>query len=163
MYIQLKQYFTHLAQKHKEIKASVGYFSREIIEKASSFSGIASPFLAIYDYELGLDGGELNTIGKRKIVFSIVFADAPYDDFEAQQECIDQAEHIALQLLARIRWDNNDKNHFLYKALEKDLTKIYPIEEPQAHLFGVEVELHFTTTQSLQVNPNHWEDVFLTC
>ena len=163
MYLQLKKYFAHLAQKHKEIKENVGYFSREIIEKTNSFAGIASPFLAIYDYELGLDGGELNTLGKRKMVFSIIFANAPFDDFEAQQEKIDQAEQIALQLLARIRWDSNDKNHFLYNAFEKDLTKIYPVEEPQAHLFGVEVEIHFSTKQPLQINPEHWEDVFLTC
>ena len=73
MYKQLKDYFHHLAEKHKVIQEHVGYFSREIIEKQSSFAGIASPFLAIYDYELGLDGGELNTLGRRKLVFSIVF------------------------------------------------------------------------------------------
>ena len=163
MYKQLKDYFHHLADKHVMIQEHVGYFSREIIEKQSSFAGITSPFLAIYDYELGLDGGELNTLGRRKLVFSIVFADAPHDDFEGQQEKIDQAERIALQLLARIRWDSHQRNHFLYGAFEKDLTRIFPIEEPQAHLYGVDVEVHFKTKAPLVVNPADWEDTFLTC
>lgn len=163
MYLALKNYFHHLADKNKLIQGSVGYFSREIIEKASSFNGIASPFLAIYDYELGLDGGEQNTVGVRKITFSIVFADAPLDDFEGQQAKIDQAEQIAIQLLARLRWDSNDKNHFLYQSFQKELTKIYPIEEPQAHLYGVDVVVHLRTQQSLRVNPDDWHDVFLTC
>lgn len=163
MYLKLKKYFQHLAQKHKQIKESVGYFSREILEKSSSYNGIASPFLAIYDYELGLDGGELNTIGTRKITFSIIFADAPHDDFEGQQQKIDQAEQIAMQILARIRWNSNDRKHFLYGAFQKDMTKIYPIEEPQAHLYGVDVVVHFRSPESLSVNPNDWEDAFLTC
>ena len=163
MYLQLKNYFHHLADKHKKIKEKVGYFSREILEKTNSFAGIASPFLAIYDYELGLDGGELNTIGRRKVIFSIIFSDAPHDDFEGQQKKIDEAERIALQLLARIRWDNNDKNHFLYGTFEKELTRIYPIEEPQAHLYGVDVEVHFKTKEPLVANAEDWEDVFLTC
>lgn len=163
MYKQLKDYFHHLAEKHVMIQEHVGYFSREIIEKQSSFAGIASPFLAIYDYELGLDGGELNTLGRRKLVFSIVFADAPHDDFEGQQEKIDQAERIALQLLARIRWDSHQRDHFLYGAFEKDLTRIFPIEEPQAHLYGVDVEVHFKTKAPLEVNAADWEDTFLTC
>ena len=47
MYKQLKDYFHHLAEKHVMIQEHVGYFSRVIIEKQSSFAGIASPFLAI--------------------------------------------------------------------------------------------------------------------
>lgn len=163
MYEQLKNYFQFLAEKNKQIKDSVGYFSREIIEKSSSFSGIASPFLAVYNYEVGLEGGQLNTIGSRKIVFSIIYADTPHDDFNAQQYAIDQAEQIAFQLLARIRWDNSDPKHFLYGAFQKEMTKIFTIEEPQANFYGVEVELYFHTPQSLKVDPNHWEDTFLTC
>ena len=73
MYLQLKKYFSDLADQNVHIKDKVGYFSREIGEKERSFNGIASPFLAIYDYELGLDGGELNTMGRRKLTFSIIY------------------------------------------------------------------------------------------
>ena len=156
MYLQLKKYFSDLADQNIHIKDKVGYFSREIAEKERSFNGIASPFLAIYDYELGLDGGELNTMGRRKITFSIIYANAPHDNSEAQQELISKAEAIALQCLARIRWDNHQKGHFLFNSFEKDLTKIYPVEDPQAHFFGVDVEVHFKTPTPLEVKQEDW-------
>jgi len=58
--------------------------------------------------------------------------------------------------LARSRWDNHQKGHFLYNSFEKDLTKIYPVEDPQAHFFGVDVEVHFKNPTPLIVKQEDW-------
>ena len=163
MYYQLKQYFAHLATENKALQAHTGYFAREIAQRSASYAGIPSPFLSIYDYSVGLEGEELSSLGQRQICFAVLFSDTPADDLEAQQQAIDQAEQIALQLLARIRWDSHQKRHFLYASFQKELTRIAPIEEPQAQLYGVEVELHLKTPCPLSVNPDHWHDRFLSC
>lgn len=162
-YLQLKTYFADIAQKHKAIKDFSGYFAREVQQKMGSFSGIGSPFLTIFNYELGLDGGEMNTIGERKLTFSVLFHNPAFDDFEAQQQAIDDAEKIALQILARIKKDHNTKGHFLYNSFEKAMTKIFPVEEPNIQVYGVDVQIHFRNKEPLLVESDVWEDGIVNC
>lgn len=162
-YIKLKNYFQNIAEKHKAIKDFSGYFAREIQQKMGSYAGIGSPFLTIFNYELGLDGGEMNTIGTRKLTFSVLFHNPAFDNFEAQQEAIDHAEQIALQILARIKKDHNTKTHFLYGSFEKDMTKIYPVEDPNIQVYGVDVVVHFRNKQPLVVDSDDWEDGIRNC
>lgn len=162
-YLQLKKYFENIAKQHKEIKDFSGYFAREIQQKMGSFVGIDSPFLTIFNYELGLDGGDLNTMGTRKLTFSVLYYSTAFDDFETQQEAIDNAEKIALQILARIKKDHNTKEHFLYNSFEKDMTKIFPVEDTNVQVYGVDVIVHFKNKEPLIVDSNIWEDGIVNC
>ena len=162
-YLQIKHYFEDISKKHKQIKDFSGYFAREIQQKMASFSGIGSPFLTIFNYELGLDGGEMNTIGTRKITFSVLYHNPAFDNFEAQQQAIDNAEKISLQILARIKKDHNTKNHFLYNSFQKDMTKIFPVEDPNIQIYGVDVVVHFRNKEPLIVESDAWEDGITNC
>lgn len=161
-YLKIKDYFEILVSKHKYINEFVGYFSRDLHSKSASRKGIASPYLALFKYEIGLDGSEQNTVAVRKLGFAVMFNNVAPDDFNKQYEAIDTAEQLALSILARIRFDNNKKEHFLYNSLLKDSIRILPIEL-SAQSFGVEVYFNLKNPQNLVVNPEDWEDIDEVC
>lgn len=161
-YLQTKKYFEKLVETHNHIAGFVGFSSRELHEKQGSYDGIPSPYLALYRYEVGLDGPEQNTIAVRKIAFALMRTDAPTDDFDAQYKIVDECENLALSILARIRYDNNNREHFLYDSLLKDSIRILPVEL-SSQSYGVEVYFNLKNPQPLIVNPDEWSDIDEVC
>lgn len=161
-YLRLKDYMQHLATQHTAIQAFAGYSNRDLLTQVASRDGIASPYLALFDYKLSLFGPEQRTVATRKLGFAIMLNQVNTNDFQAQYTAIDQAETIALQIIARIRYDNNQKNHFLWNAFIKESVKINPVEL-SANSYGVEVFIHFKNPQALSLQPDNWKDVDTVC
>lgn len=161
-YLKIKDYFETLVSKHKHINEFVGYFSRDLHSKSARRKGIASPYLALFKYEIGFDGPEQNTIAVRKLGFALMLNTVAPDDFNKQYEAIDTAEQLALSVLARIQLDNNNRKHFLYNSLIKDSIRILPVEL-SAQSFGVEVYFNLKNPQNLVVNTDDWEDIDRVC
>lgn len=161
-YLQSKNYFDELVQKHKKINEFIGFFNRELHEKQGSFDGIASPYLALFKYEAGLDGPEQNTIAVRKVAFALMRTDVATDDFDAQYQAVDECEKLALSVLARIRYDSNNRNHFLYNSFLKESVRILPVEL-SSQSYGVEVYFNLKNPQPLIVNPDEWSDIDEVC
>lgn len=161
-YLKIKDYFKKIVTNHTQLQTFSGYFNRDLQNQLASYDGITSPYLALFKYELGLDGPKQNTVAVRKVAFAIMLDNVTPDDFEAQYNAIDKAEKLALSVLARMQMDNNDKNHLLYNTFLKDSVRILPVELSNSS-FGVEVYFNLKNKQSLTVNVNDWNDVDGVC
>ncbi len=161
-YIKIKHYLEELSKKHKRINAFSGYFNRDLQRQEASFDGISSPYLALFKYVLALEGPKQNTTAVRKVAFALMFNDVDADDIDAQYKAIDDAEELALSVLARVQFDNNNRNHLLYNTFIKDSVRILPIELSNT-AFGVEVYFDLKNPQKLTVNPDDWSDIDKIC
>ncbi len=161
-YIKIKHYFEDLVAHHRHINAFSGYFNRELQNQEASFDGLASPYLALFKYQLGLEGPKQNTVAVRKVAFAVMFNDVPADDFEAQYTAIDNAEQLSLTVLSRVQFDNNDKTHLLYNTFIKESVRIIPVELSNT-AFGVEVHFSLKNPQRLTVNLEDWKDIDKLC
>ena len=162
-YLKLKDYFENLTAQSNFLEGFAGFFSRELMNKLTSRKEpLQSPYLALFKYQLGLDGDEMKTMGIRKLGFAIIYNNIKPDNYEAQYEAIDNAENLALKVIARIRFDNNDKTHFLWNALQKESITIEPVELSQSD-FGVEVTFDLKNGQSLKLDPDDWKDINTIC
>lgn len=160
-YLKMKDYFESLVNKSVHVKSFAGYFQRELVNLDAG-DELSSPYLALFNYELGLSGPEQNTISVRKFSFAIMYKNVPEDDLEAQYSAIDQAEEIILKFLARIRLDAADSGHFLYRAFRKDNILITPVELSLS-AFGSECTIEFQNNQALKALPEDWTDQFIPC
>lgn len=161
-YFKIKEYFKNIVENHTEIQAFSGYFNRDLQHQESSYDGINSPYLALFKYELGLEGPKQNTIAVRKVAFALMLNNIPADDFDAQYTAIDKAEQLALQVLARVQLDNNNKKHLLYNTFLKESVRILPVELSNT-AFGVEVYFNLKNPQQLTVDVTKWNDIDKIC
>lgn len=161
-YLQMKNYFHFLVEKSNFLNDYVGFFSREYAEKEASHKGLNDPLLALFRYELGFDSPGENALAVRKIGFSIQYNDVPKDDLELQYIAINNAEDLALKVLARIRLDNYNRDHFLYNAFIQDSVQILPLEL-SLNNFGVDVFFNLKNKQSMKVDVNDWKDLEKVC
>lgn len=161
-YNQVKYYFENLVEQSNFLNDFVGFSQREWANRTASVKGLQSPSLTLFKYKLGFDGPEENTIAVRQIGFAIMFNDVKVDDYEAQYNAIDLAEQFAVKVLARIRFDNNNQEHFLFNSFLKDSVEIAPVEL-SASDFGVEVFFNLKNKQLLQVSADDWEDLDAVC
>lgn len=161
-YIEIKNYFENLVLKSNFLNDFTGFFQREWATKKASVQGLQEPVLSLWKYELGFDGPEQNTIAVRKIGFAIMYNKVKPDDLDAQYNAIHNAEQLAVKVLARIRWDSNQKEHPLYNSFLKDSVEIAPVEL-SGNEFGVDVTFNFRNKQLLILDPADWEDITQTC
>ncbi len=161
-YNKIKNYFEFITEKHRSLKGFSGFSSRELLNKVGRKKSIDSPYLALFKYELGLEGPAQRTMAVRKLGFAVMFTKIDPDDFEAQYNAKDEAEKIALQVVARFRFDSNNKAHFLFNSFLKESVRILPVDL-SANSFGVEVYMSLKNSQSLALNPEDWEDIDSVC
>ena len=161
-YLQLKDYFKNLVENSTFLNDFVGFFGRELGNRIASLTGLKSPALILYNYEFGLEGPNENTIAVRKISFWISFGDIKPDELEKQYIAIDNAEKLALKVLARIRMDSYKQDHFMYNSFLKDSVEITPAEL-DFNNFGVSVSFNIKNKQLLSVNKDDWKDVDQVC
>ncbi len=161
-YLEVKRYFEYLVEKSTFLSDFVGYFQREWANRTGSKAGLKSPYLALFRYELGFDGPDQNTVAVRKIGFSIMYNNVKNDDLDAQYNAIHDAEALALKVIARIRFDSNNQEHFLFNSFLKDSVEINPVELSAAE-FGVEVFFNLKNKQLLKVDPSDWNDIDTVC
>lgn len=162
-YLMMKDYFAHLVEQSKFLNDFVGYFSRELHNKQSSFRGIHYPCLALFGYNIDVEGGEIQSSAIRNMNFGILIGNISAGNYEKQYETIDQAERLAIKTISRMRYDSNNPEHFLYGALIKNSVEIRPIELEGDGLFGVEVSFKLKNIQSFKLNKDDWKDIDKVC
>lgn len=161
-YLKVKNYFDNLVTQSNFLEEFVGFFEREWTTKKTRFTGIKTPTLALFRYELGFDSPNENAMAVRKIGFAIMLKVAKPDDFEAQYNAIDTAEKLAIKVLSRINYDSNTQSHFLWNSFLKDSVVINPVEL-SGNDFGVEVFFNFKNKQPLKIELNDWKDIDKIC
>lgn len=161
-YKKVKQYFENLQHQSNFLKSFVGFSEREWNTRKARRNGIEYPTLALFRYELGFESPETKALAVRKIGFAVMLAVKSPDDFEAQTNAIDEAEKLALKILARINLDSNNQEHFLWNSFLKDSVQINPVEL-SANDFGVEVFFNFKNKQPLAVDMADWKDITQIC
>lgn len=163
-YLMLKDYFQKLVEKSEFLHDFVGYFSRELHNKEESIKGIKSPFLVLFNYQIGIEGEEMATsTAVRNISIGVLKNDVPADDYEAQYQAIDEMENFGLKIMSRLRYDSHLQGHFLYGALIKNSIEIRPVEAGVEGYFGVEISFQLKNPQSLKLNPEDWKDIDKIC
>lgn len=95
--------------------------------------------------------------------FGILIGDVEPGDYEKQYETIDSAEKLAKKIIARMNFDSNKQDHFLYGALIKNSVEIRPIELEGVGLFGTEVSFKLKNFQSFKLLTEDWKDVEKIC
>lgn len=160
-YLKMKDYFAYLVFQSTFLNSFVGYFRRELLNKDSN-DELTEPYLAIFDYRLGLSGPPQNTISVRKLRFAIMFNNIPSDDFDLQYKAIDDAEEMILQVIARIKHDSEQQEHFLYNSLIKESIDISEVEL-DLRSFGSECYIEFKNNKSLSFDRTKWKDIKQTC
>ena len=124
--------------------------------------GLKAPVLALFNYKLGFDGPDQNSVAVRKIGFAIMFNKIPAGDFQAQYNAIYEAEKLALKVLSRIWIDSQNESHFLYNSFLKDSIEIEPVELSSSD-FGVDVIFNLKNKQLLKVDESDWKDLDHIC
>jgi hypothetical protein len=162
-YLQIRDYFQNLATHSAVLKDFVAFSQREWANRTASTQGIESPYLVLYKYEMGFQGPEENTLAVRHLGFAIMVQDnALQDDFEAQYTGINTAEQIALKILARIRYDSFNQEHFLYNSFMKETVVITDVEISAGEM-GVDVFFSIKNKQTLKCDAADWADLDTTC
>lgn len=162
-YLQLKNYFADLVKQSNFINDFVGYFVRELHNKQSSFSGVGFPCLALFGYSINVEGEEMASSSVRSMNFGILIGDVDPADYERQYEAIDRGEKLAEKVVARMKLDSNNEQHFLYGALIKNSVEIRPVDMEGVGLFGAEVSFKLKNYQSFKVLLEDWKDVEKIC
>lgn len=162
-YLKLKNYFSNLVEQSNFLNDFVGYFSRELHNKEQSTKGINSPCLALFGYNLGIEGEEMASSAVRKMSIGILYNNVPPDDYEKQYEAIDNAEALALKVVGRMKFDSNIPNHLLYNSIIKNSVEIRPIELEGVGIFGAEVSFHLKNIQRFKLSADDWKDLDKIC
>lgn len=124
--------------------------------------GIQSPFLTLFDYRLMVNTHKQNSTSVRRVQFGIAKNKIDTGDFDAQYTAINECEELALQVLSRIKYDNYQREHFLYNSYPENPVTILPVELSN-EAFGVEVILDLKNPESLKLKPEHWKDIDKIC
>lgn len=162
-YLKMKNYFENIVTHSRFLNGFAGFFARELFNKlGSKKEPLKAPYLALFKYNIGLDGQEQNTQAVRKLGFSIIIHNVKPDDYEVQYEAIDQAEKFALKVLSRMFYENKKPNHFLWNSIIKESIQIVPLDIEKIG-FGVEVSFNIKNKQSMKVNPEDWDDIEIVC
>lgn len=161
-YLKTKDYFENLVLQSNFLEDFVGFFEREWNAKKSSLKGLKSPVLALFKYTMGYEGPNENSLAVRKVGFAIMFNGIKPGDMQAQYKAVDDAELLANKILARIKNDSADPEHFLYNSLLKDTVEVNPVELSNND-FGVDVLFSLKNKQVLKVDPADWKDLNHIC
>lgn len=162
MYLTLKNYFENLATQATFLNGFAGFFNRELISKINEYDSLRSPYLALFKYNINLQGSEQNTQALRQLGFAISFNNISAGDYDAQYAAIDMAEKLAIKVLARIKYDNNIRSSFLWNSLVKESVQIIPFELESGD-FGAEVLFSLKNPQALVLEPDDWDDITSVC
>jgi hypothetical protein len=164
-YKKVGLFFKDLATKHVDIKDYCGTSAMELASKMASVEGVGSPILVFFDYSGKLEGNEQRTFNKRNVAFSILFPGIKPGEFDAQDEAIDQAEEIGLEVLSRINVQSKmPEIGWLYNNFEKESALILEVKsEGQDGFYGMEFHFDLKTVEPLVVTPNKWSDGAIFC
>ena len=158
MHATIINYFAELNAKLKDFPEK-SFFRMDLMEITGAFrSGINFPAMTVESPDIEADGSINNSVIGRVFAFT-VYVNPTQGDFDGQNSKLDQAERIGWKLIARMRHDARDPNHFLYNKFQVNevrATKVGPIFTEQLH--GYRFTGTIKGTESLKVDPADWSD-----
>ena len=162
-YNQIRNYFKNLVEQSKFLNGYSGFFQRELVGKMTNYTTpLQAPYLALFEYNLGFDGPDQNTVAVRKIGIALMYNKVKADDLEAQYNAIHNAEQLAVKVMSRIKYDSHQEGHFLHNSLIKDSIEITAVELSTTD-FGVEIFFSLRNKQLLRVHTEDWKDFLHEC
>lgn len=164
-YKKVDNFFKELANKHVDIKDYCGTSVNKLAEKIASTTGFQSPGLVFFNYLGKLEGNQQRTFNNRSLAFSILYTKVPADDFEAQENAIDDAEEIGLEVLSRINvYSKMPESDWLYNNFDKNsVTFNEVISEGSDGYYGMEFHFDLKVLEPLIVVPEKWSDGNIFC
>ncbi|WP_300685858.1 hypothetical protein [Chryseobacterium sp.] len=153
-YLKMKNYFQEIVENSVDINSFSGFSSTELKTREAN-DELTQPYLAIFDYSMGLSGPDQNTISVRKLSFAIVYNNIPEDDFDLQYQAIDNAEDIVLQVLAMIKHHSGLEKHFLFNSFIKESVDIDDLELNSTS-YGSVCYLELKNNRTLRLDKNRW-------
>lgn len=157
-------YFRQLNKNLRDFGEN-SFFRIDLKEIEGGFrSGITFPAMAVESPDLdGQDSDITNSVIGRAFFFT-VYMDPKKNDYDDQDTAIDLCEKIGWKLIARMRKDATDPNHFLYdkfKVSTVSAIKVGPLFTQ--HLYGYRFGGLISGNESLKVDPADWDDIDSIC
>jgi hypothetical protein len=164
-YKKVDTFFKSLAEKNVDIKDYCGTSAEELAGKVASVEGIKAPILVFFDYSSKLEGNEQRTFSNRSLAFSILYPGIKREAFDAQNDAIDQAEEIGLEVLSRINVQSKMSDiGWLYNNFKKESVIMMEVKsEGQDGFYGMEFHFDLRTLEPLIVTSSKWSDGDIFC
>mgnify|MGYP003636553395 CR=1 FL=1 len=148
-----------------QLKTLNGFFRMDITEIKGAFrSTVEFPALVMESYEGNFDDSNLQTnVNDRTFAFTI-YTKPKNGDYDDQNLQLDMAEAIGLKVIARMRYDAGQKDHFLYTRFKVNTVtyaKVGPIFNEQ--LYGYRFIGSIKGLETLVLNPSDWNDAPTLC
>ena len=157
-------YFRQLNKNLKDFGEN-SFFRIDLKEIEGAFrSGISFPAMAVESADLdGGDSAPTNSVIGRAFFFT-VYMNPKKTDYDGQDAAIDLCEKIGWKIIARMRKDSFDSDHFLYdkfKVSSVSAIKVGPLFTQ--HLYGYRFGGIISGEESLKVDPADWDDIDSIC
>lgn len=141
------------------------FFRMDLSEITGAFrSGITFPAMAVESPDGDLeDTSNNNSVLGKDFAFT-VYKKPTSGNYEEQNQFLDDCETIGLKIIARMRYDAMDNDHFLYNRFDPSTVnyiKVGPIFNE--NLFGYRFTGKIKGSKSLQINPEDWSDLNSPC
>ncbi len=164
MHKQIIDYFENLNTNLKDFPEK-SFFRMDLMEITGSFrTGINFPAMTVESPDLdGSESSVHNSVIGRMFAFT-VYVSPQNGNFAQLNEQMDLAEKIAWKVIARMRHDARDPEHFLYNRFLVSSVrghKVGPVFNELLH--GYRMTGLITGSESLKVDAADWDDIDLTC
>jgi hypothetical protein len=150
-------YFKDLAAQHKQLN---GFYRFDLDEARSSLrTGIALPalFLESHSADLESQTNQVTTFNNRTISF-LVLDRSKARDFDKVNDIRDTAESVILDIIARMKRDSKDRDHWLYNLFDVNSVVMDPGGPIFMDLYGINCRLLLKNKETMVYNPEVWND-----
>lgn len=162
---KVSDYLEGLSNKNHDIKSFFGDNPQLLDDALGSVEGMKGPALSFYGYKWSMSGNNQRTFNTRSLSFAIIIAGVKPEDYAGQDDAIEKAESIGLEVLSRIYQDSlRPEINWLYNNFEKESVSGVPVRlEKDEGLFGMDFSFNLKVSEPLVVDKSKWSDGDLFC
>jgi hypothetical protein len=141
------------------------FFRMDLTEIQGSFRSDANfPCLTVESHESDLGKSQFNqSVNDRSFAFT-VFYNPENGNYDEQNQMLDASEAMGFKIIARMRYDATQKNHFLFNRFKAETVKtqkIGPLFNEQ--LYGYRFTGEITGPQPVILDADDWLDIDAVC
>lgn len=141
------------------------FFRMDLTEIEGSFrTGISFPAMAVESPDLDGNDSSVNNSVIGRAFFFTVYMNPRKSDYAGQDAAVDLCERIGWKIIARMRHDATNPDHFPYnkfKVASVSAIKVGPLFTE--HLYGYRFGGLISGGESLKVDPADWKDLDQIC
>lgn len=155
-------YFKNLQEKLIGVE---DFFRMDLSEIQGSFRSSANlPCLTAESHESDFSNSRTNqSVHSRNFAFTVWYK-PELGNFNQQNQMLDESEAMGLKIIARMRQDATDKNHFLFNKFKVENVKNQKVGPTfNEQLYGYRFTGEISGTQSLIVSADDWTDIDNVC